>query len=109
MQVKNVDDEGVVRCVVLHFKPGALVWRSAENSQVSLTQFQKREGTGIHQSQGLIILANVGEPKLTVDAIVVFEVFDRRMCRVQVNILGGIVYSLTRIFNIHAKVRDVVI
>ena len=63
MQVKDVGDEGFVRCLVLHFKPGALVWRSAENSEVSLVQSQKREGTDIDQLQGLIILANVGEPK----------------------------------------------
>ena len=63
MQVENVGDEGVVRRLVLHFKPRALVWRSAENSEVPLAQSQIREGTDIDQFQGLIILANVGEPK----------------------------------------------
>jgi len=48
MQVENVSDKRVVRCVVLHFKSSALVWWSAENSQVSVTQFQKRESTDIH-------------------------------------------------------------
>ena len=49
MQVKNVGDGGVVGCVVLHFKPSALVWWSAENSQVSVTQFKIRESTDIYQ------------------------------------------------------------
>jgi hypothetical protein len=37
VQVENVGDGGVVGCVVQHFKPGALVWWSAKNSQVSVT------------------------------------------------------------------------
>ena len=37
MQMENVGDGGVVGCVMLHFKPSALVWWSAENSQVSMT------------------------------------------------------------------------
>jgi hypothetical protein len=59
MQVENVCEEGIVGCFMLHFKPGALVWWSAENSQESVTQLQIRKSTGIYQSQGLIILANV--------------------------------------------------
>jgi len=82
MQMENVGDGGVVGCVVLHFKTSALVWWSHENSQVSLTQFQIRESTDIHQSQGFFILANCGEPKWTVGASMIFEVFDRSMCRV---------------------------
>jgi hypothetical protein len=50
MQVENVGDGGVVGCIVLQFKPSALVWWSAENSQVSVAKFQKRESTDIHQS-----------------------------------------------------------
>ena len=49
MKVKNVRDKGVVRGVVLHLKPGALVWWSTDYSQVSLTQFQIRESTDIDQ------------------------------------------------------------
>ena len=82
MQVENVCDGGIVGCIVLHFKPSALVWWSAENSQVSVTQFQIRESTDIDQLQGLFILANVGQPKWTVGASVIFEVFDSRMSRV---------------------------
>ena len=104
--MENVSDDGTVGRIVLHFKLGALVWWSAENSEVSLTQFEKRESTDIHQSQGLFILASIGEPKLTVGASVIFEVFDSSMCRVEANILGCIVYSLARVFDVHAKVRD---
>ena len=46
MQVENVGNGGVVWCIVLHSKAGALIWWSAENSEVSVTQFQKRESTG---------------------------------------------------------------
>jgi len=63
MQVENIGHVGVIGCLVLHLKPSALIWWSAENSQVSMTQCQKRESTDIHQSQGLFILANFGQPK----------------------------------------------
>jgi len=82
MQVENVSDGGVVGCLVLHFKPSALVWWGAENSQVSMTQSQIRESTDIYQLQGLFILANFCEPKWTVGACMIFEVFNGRMCRV---------------------------
>ena len=108
MQIKNVGDEGVVRCLVLYFKAGALVRWSAEHSEVSLAQSQKREGTDIDQFQGLIILANVGEPKQTIGAIVVLEVFDRGVRVVKIDSLD-VIYQLARVFNIDAKVRDVVI
>ena len=54
----------------------------AENSQVSVTQFQKRESTDIYQLQGLVILANFVYPKLTVGAVVVLEVFYCPICRI---------------------------
>ena len=38
MQVDNIGDDWVIGCVVLHFKPSARVWWSAENSQISLSQ-----------------------------------------------------------------------
>ena len=109
MQVENVGDDGIVGCVVLNFKPSALVWWSAENSKVSVTQFEKRESADIHQLQGPSILAYRCEPKLAVSPIVIFEVFDGRMCRVEANILGGVVYSLARVFDSQTKVRDVVL
>jgi hypothetical protein len=109
MQVENLGDGRVVGCDVLHFKPSALVWWSAENNQVSVAQFQIRESTDIHQSQGLFILANFGEPKWTVGSSVIFEVFNRRMIRVKANFLEGIVHGLTRVFDKHVKVRDVIL
>jgi len=108
MQVENVGDGGVVGCIVLQFKPSALVWWSAENSQVSVAKFQKRKSTDIYQSQGLFILANFGQPKCTVGASVILQVFNGLMLQVQENIML-VIYSLTRIINIHAKVRDVVL
>jgi hypothetical protein len=71
MQVKNVGDGGVIGCIMLHFKPCALIRGSAENSQLSMTQFQIREGTDINQSQGLIILANIWKPKCTISSVVI--------------------------------------
>ena len=49
MQEENVGHGGVIGRIVLHFKSGALIRRSTENSQVSVTQFQKGENTGLHQ------------------------------------------------------------
>ena len=72
VQVKYVGDGGIIGRIMLHFKSGALIGGSAENSQVSVTQFQKRESTDIHQLQGLFILANFGQPKWTVGASVIF-------------------------------------
>jgi len=106
--MENVGDGGVVGCVVLHFKPCALVSWSAENSQVSVTQFQKRESTGIYQSQGLTILASAGKPKLTVGTLVILKVFNGLKLRLRIYI-HLVIYSLTWIFDVHAKVRDVVI
>ena len=108
MQVENVGDGRVVGCVMLHFKPGALVWWSAENSQVPVTQFQIRESTDIHQLKGLFILAYFGKPKCTIGAIVIFEVFNGLILRLRVYILL-VIYSLTWVFDVHAKVRDVLI
>ena len=99
VQVKNVGDERVIGCPVLYFKPSALIRRSAENSKVSVSQFEKRESADIHQLQGPSILAYRCEPKLAVSPIVIFEVFDGRTCRVEVNILGFVVYSLARVFD----------
>jgi hypothetical protein len=67
---------------MLDFKPGALIRGSAENSQVPMTQFQVGESTRFRQKQGLVILANVGEPKLTVGAVVILEVFDGAIGRI---------------------------
>jgi hypothetical protein len=107
MQVENVGDGRVVGCVVLHFKPGALVWWSAEDSEVSVTQSQKGERTGFQQSQGLVILTNFGQPKLTIGAIVIPEVFDGSLRWIQVNI-QVVIESLARVFNIHTQVGGVV-
>ena len=103
MQVENVSDKGVVGCIVLHFKPSALVWWSPENSQVSVTQSQKRESTDIHQLQGLSILANFGKPKLAVGTFVVSEVFDCGICRGHAN-SQAVVSSLTRVFDTQTKI-----
>ena len=107
MQMKNVGDGGVVGCVVLHFKSSALVWWSAEDSQISLTQSQKGERTGFQQTQGLVILTNFGQPKLTIRAIVIPEVFDGSLRWIQVNI-QVVIESLARVFNIHTQVGGVV-
>ena len=103
VQVKNVGDSGAVRCIVLHFEPGALVEWSAENSQASLAQLQKGESTDVHQMQGLGILANCAQPKRTVGAFVIPEVSGGRVDGSQGN-LTLVVNSLTRIFDKHAKV-----
>ena len=107
MQVENVGDGGVVGRVVLHFKPGALVWWSAEDSQVSVSQSQKGERTGLQQPQSLVILTNFGQQKLTIGAIVIPEVFDGSLRWIQVNI-QVVIESLARVFNIHTQVGGVV-
>ena len=76
MQEKYVRDGRVIGCIMLHFKLGALIWWSTENCEVSMTQFQKRESTGFRKMQGLCVLANVCQPKLTVSAFVILQVFD---------------------------------
>jgi uncharacterized Tic20 family protein len=108
MQEKNVSDGGVIGSIMLYCKPGTLIWWGTENSQVSMTQSQKRESTRFHQSQGLMILANFGKPKLTIGTIVILHVFDSRISRAHVNILV-VVYSLTRIVYIQPKVGYIVI
>jgi len=67
---------------MLHFEPGALIRGRAENSEVPVTQSQIGESAGFRQQQGLVILANVGKPKLTVGAIVILEVFDGPLGRI---------------------------
>ena len=104
--MKNFDDEGVFRGFVLYFKPSALVWRSVENSQVSLAKLEKRESTDVVQMQGLWILANLAQPKLAVGAFVILEVSGGRVAGSQVDITV-VVDSLARIFDIQAKVWDV--
>ena len=47
-----------------------------------MTQYQIGESAGFRQQQGLVILANVGEPELTVGAIVILEVFDGPIGRI---------------------------
>ena len=76
VQVKNVGDGGDIGRIMLHFEPGALIRGRAENSEVPVTQSQIRESAGFRQQQGFVILADVGEPKLTVGAVVILEVFD---------------------------------
>ena len=93
---------------MLHFKPGALVVWSAENSQVSLAQLQKGESTYVHQMQGLGILANCAQPKRTVGAFVIPEVSGGRVAGSQGD-FALVVDCLARVFDIHAKVRDVVL
>ena len=89
----------------MHFKPSALIRGSGGNSQVSLRQFNWRE---ILDEPPVLQEYALGKPKLTVGAIVIFEVFDSCVGRTQVN-LQLVVDGLARIFHIHAKVRDVVI
>ena len=79
VQVKYVGDGGIIGCIMLHFKSSTLIRRNAENSQVSVTQFQERVGAGFDQTQCFGILANAGKPKVTVSTILIFEVFYRRM------------------------------
>ena len=88
---------------MLHFKPGALVGWSAENSQVSLAQLKKGESTYIHQMQGLRILANCAQPKLTVGALVILEVSGGSVAGSQ-NYFALVVDCLARVFDIHAEV-----
>ena len=107
VQVKNICDRGAVRCIVLHFEPGALVEWCAENSQVTLVQLQKGESTDVHQMQGLGILANCAQPKRTVGAFVILEVSGGRVAGSQGD-FALVVDCLARVFDIHAKVRDVV-
>ena len=82
VQVKYVGDDGVIGCIMLHFEPGALIRGRAENSEVPVTQYQIGESAGFRQQQGLVILANFGEPKLTVGAVVILEVFVGPFCRI---------------------------
>ena len=58
--------------------------------------------------QGLRILANLGKPKMTVGTIVILQVFDSRIPRIQVD-ATLVVDSLARIFDTHTKIRDVVV
>ena len=108
MQVEYVCNSQAVGCIVLHFKPGALVGWSAENSQVSLAQLQKGESTYVHQMQGLGILANCAQPKRTVGAFVILEVSGGRVAGGQGD-FAFVVDCLARVFDIHAKVRDIVL
>jgi len=86
MQVENVCEKGIVGCFMLQFEPGALVWWSIGNKKVSVAQFKIRKSTDIYQSQGLIILANIFQPKGTISAFVIFKVFNGLILRVRVDI-----------------------
>ena len=108
VQVENVSDDGVIGRMMLHFKLSALIRWGTENGKVSVAQSQKRESAGVHQFQGLVILANVAQPKITISTIVILQVFDGRIGRIQAK-FALVVDSLTRIFDVNAKVRDVVI
>ena len=107
MQVKNVFDGGVIGCIMLHFKPSALIRWRAENRQVSMEKFQKWGSTAFHQLQGFSILANFGNPILTVGTDVILQVFDSLSGRIKVNI-QLVVNSLARIFDTQSKIRDIV-
>ena len=93
---------------MIQFKPGALVWWSADNCKISLFQFQKRERSRLIKMQGLLILANFGEPKFTILTYVKPEVFNGPIVRIEVNI-QMVIESLARIFDTHTKVRDIVL
>ena len=73
-----------------------------------MEQLEKREGIGFDQAQGLIILANFGKPKLTVGAVVILQVFHSRTGRIHVDV-PLVVDSLTRVFDLHSKLRYIVI
>ena len=68
VEVKLVGDGRVIGSTMFDLNWSALIRWSAQNSQVSLTQFEERERTGVNQTQGLSILANFGKPKVTVGA-----------------------------------------
>ena len=108
MQVENVSDGGIIGRVMLHFKLGTLIGRSVENIQVSMAQLKKGESTGFYQSQGLIILANFGNPKLTFGTIVILEVSDGSIDRTYID-FQLVIESLARILDIQAKVRHIVL
>ena len=108
MQVENVGDKRVIGCFVLQFKPSALVWWSAKNSKIAMTQFQKRESTDIHQSQGLRILTDFLKPEVTVGTVVKFQVFYSRMTRIHVD-AQLVVCGLASIFDTEAKVDYIII
>ena len=94
---------------MLHFQSGALIRRSADNTQISMDQSEEGESTtDFNQSQSLCILANFCQPKLTVGTVVKLQVFDSRILRIQVDVLF-VIERFARIFDTHAKVRDVVI
>jgi hypothetical protein len=93
---------------MLDFEPGALIRGRAENSQVPMTQSQIGKSTRFRQKQGLFILANFGEPKLTVGTLVILEIFDGPIGRIYVNV-QLVIESMARIFDVKAKVRDIVL
>ena len=103
MEVKNDDLWRIIRGVMFHFKPSALIRWSADNSKVPVGQFEERVSTRFDQTQGLRILANFRNPKETVGSFMIFEVFYSRTGWIQVNI-QFIVYCLAWIFDTHAKV-----
>ena len=86
VEIKDVCCGGAIGSHVLYSKPYALIRWGAEDSQLSLEQFKKRESAGFDQTQGLIILANFPQPKLTIGALVIPEVFDCRVARSQVDV-----------------------
>ena len=108
VKVKHVFYGRIIRSTMVHFKSSALIRWSAENCQVSLKQFKKRESIGFDQTQGLCILTSVGKPKYTICAIVILEIFNSRIPRIHVDV-QFIIDSLARIFDKHAKVTDVII
>jgi hypothetical protein len=72
-----------------------------------VTQSQKGERTGFQQSQGLVILTNFGQPKLTIGAIVIPEVIDGSWRWITVN-FQVVIERMARVFNIHTQVGGVV-
>jgi hypothetical protein len=75
VQVNLIGHRGVIGGNVLDFKARALIRRSAYDGKLSVKQFQERVSTDIHQLQGLFILANCPQPKFTVSAFVMLQVF----------------------------------
>ena len=73
-----------------------------------MTQFQKRESTDIHQSQGLRILTDFLKPEVTVGTVVKFQVFYSRMTRIHVD-AQLVVCGLASIFDTEAKVDYIII
>ena len=105
VQMKNSGYGGVIGRAVMHFKLSALVRGSGGNSQVSLSQLNLRE---IFDEPPVLREYALGKPKLTVGTFVVLQVFDSGLAWTQVYV-KFVVYSLARIFDLHTKIRDIIL